>query len=78
MNALGEVTNYAGGATKQEGWGHVKFYPYEKGAKKVLAMLKAVGGGSITGFGIVLRILKEGCKKLPLFKRGGTETFTLP
>ena len=30
------------GATKREGGGHVKFYPYEKGggAEKVLAMLK--------------------------------------
>ena len=35
------------GATKREGGGHVKFYPYEKdgeGAEKVLAMLK--GGGT--------------------------------
>ena len=40
----GLVTNYGegGGATKREGGGHVKFYPYEKGggAEKVLAMLK--------------------------------------
>ena len=38
------VTNYGegGGATKREGGGHVKFYPYEKGegAEKVLAILK--------------------------------------
>ena len=37
----GLVTKYGeGGATKREG-GHVKFYPYEKGAgtEKVLAML---------------------------------------
>ena len=29
----GVVTNYGerGGATKREGGGHVKFYPYEKG-----------------------------------------------
>ena len=29
-----------GGATKWEGGGHVKFYPYEKGVGKVLAILK--------------------------------------
>ena len=30
-----------GGATKREGVGHVKFYPYEKGGpEKVLAMRK--------------------------------------
>ena len=30
-----------GGATKREGGGHTKFYPYEKGgAEKVLAVLK--------------------------------------
>ena len=38
---MGVVINYGevgggGGATKREGGGHVKFYPYEK----VLAMLK--------------------------------------
>ena len=33
------------GATKREGGGHVKFYPYEKkGVEKVLAMLKGGGG----------------------------------
>ena len=44
----GLVTNYReGGATKPEGGGHGKFYPYEKGggAEKVLAMLKEGGGG---------------------------------
>ena len=25
------ITGRGGGATKQEGGGHVKFYPYEKG-----------------------------------------------
>ena len=36
------IIGRGGGATKQEGGGHVKFYPYEKGGgrKKVLAMLK--------------------------------------
>ena len=35
------------GATKREGCGHVKFYPYEKGgAEKVLAMLKGGRGGA--------------------------------
>ena len=30
-----------GGGYKTGGWGHMKFYPYEKGgAEKVLAMLK--------------------------------------
>ena len=40
------ITGRGGDATKREGGGHVKFYPYEKGgggAEKVLAMLK--GGG---------------------------------
>ena len=45
----GLVTNYGergggGGGYKTGGWGgHVKFYPYEKGAENVSAMLK--GGG---------------------------------
>ena len=31
----GVVTNYGeGGATKREGGGHGKFYPYEKGGRK--------------------------------------------
>ena len=36
------ITGRGGGATKQEGGWHVKFYSYEKGggAEKVLAMLK--------------------------------------
>ena len=33
------MTGRGRGATKREG-GHVKFYPYEKGGGKVLAMLK--------------------------------------
>ena len=37
----GLVTNYGQGGGLQNGRGHVKFYPYEKGgAEKVLAMLK--------------------------------------
>ena len=34
------------GGGLQNGWGHVKFYPYKKGggAKTVLAMLKRGGG----------------------------------
>ena len=36
--AKGVVTNYGegggGGATKREGGGHLKFYPYKKGGKK--------------------------------------------
>ena len=39
-----------GGATKQEGGGHVKFYPYEKGGvEKLLAILK---GGGTKSFGV--------------------------
>ena len=34
-----------GGVTKLEGGGHVKFYSYKKGVGKVLATLKAEGGG---------------------------------
>ena len=50
----GLVTNYreGGGATKREGGGHLKFYPYEKGGKQVLAMLKW-GGGEHNKFGVV-------------------------
>ena len=34
--------------------GHVKFYPYEKGArKKGLALLKLGGGGGATSFEVV-------------------------
>ena len=33
-----------GGGGLQNGRGNVKFYPYEKGAEKVLAMLKGGGG----------------------------------
>ena len=41
-----------GGATKREGGGHVKFYPYEKGggAEKVIAILK---GGGTKSVGVV-------------------------
>ena len=28
------ITGRGGGATKREGGGHVKFYPYEKGGRK--------------------------------------------
>ena len=35
QGAQGLVTNYGeGGATKREGVGHVKFYPYVKGGRK--------------------------------------------
>ena len=37
MIIKGLVTNYGGGATKQEGGGHMKFYPYEKGGGKSLS-----------------------------------------
>ena len=30
----GLVTNYRKGGYKTGGWGHVKFYPYEKGGRK--------------------------------------------
>ena len=73
------------GATKREGGGYVKFYPYEKGggAEKVLTMLK--GGGGTQNFGVVFRrepevlvILKGGRKKFQLFKSGGgAKSFTL-
>ena len=63
-----------------EGWGHVKFYPYEKGVKveKVLAILKG-GGEGTKRFGVVfkrylevLAILKGGGHvNFPLFKKGG-------
>ena len=35
-----------GGATKREGGGHMKFYPYEKGggAENVVAILNGGGG----------------------------------
>ena len=43
----------------------MKFYPYEKrgGAEKVLAMLKLVGGGGTTSFGVVLPCLEGGGRK---------------
>ena len=43
----GLVTNYGSGGGRQyngKGEGHVKFYSYEKGAEKALAMLKGAGG----------------------------------
>ena len=45
------ITGRGGGATKREGGGHVKFYPYEKGggAEKVLAMLKEGGAQKVLG-----------------------------
>ena len=43
--AKGLVTNYGeGGATKLEGGGHLKFYPYEKGGGQT-SFSHAEGGG---------------------------------
>ena len=40
------VTNYGeGGATKREGGGHVKFYPYEKGGGRK-SFSHSEGGGA--------------------------------
>ena len=44
MSNKGLVTNYREEGYTTGGGGHVKFYPYKKGAKKVLAMLKGGGG----------------------------------
>ena len=44
----GLVTNYreeGGGATKREGGGHVKFYPYEKGGGESFSHADGGGGG---------------------------------
>ena len=41
------------GATKREGGGHVKFYPYEKGGRKCFS--HAEGGGAQTVLGSFLR-----------------------
>ena len=38
-------------ATKREGEGHVKFYPYKGEAEKVLGMLKGGGGGTTKFWG---------------------------
>ena len=41
----GLVTNYGeGGATKRDGGGHVKFYPYEKGGGGGKSFSHAEGG----------------------------------
>ena len=69
------------GGGLQNGRGLVMFYPTKREGGGVLAMPK--GGG--TSFGVdfmrklkVLAILKGGgCKKFPLFKRGGRNKFTL-
>ena len=34
------ITGRGGGGLQKREGGHMKFYPYEKGAEKVLAMLK--------------------------------------
>ena len=45
----GPVIKYRKGVLQngRGGWGEVKFYPLQKGAKNVLAMLKGGGGKTI-------------------------------
>ena len=42
-----------GGATKREGGGHVKFYPYEKGGGGGKSFSHSEGGGGTKSFGAV-------------------------
>ena len=50
----------------------MKFYPYHKGggAEKVLAMLKAGGGGHNKLWGGSLSHIERGHKMIPIIKRG--------
>ena len=46
----GLVTNYGeGGATKREGGGHMKFYPYEKGGQERFKLCRRGGTTKVLG-----------------------------
>ena len=68
-----------GGGYVQNRKGHVRFYPYEKGGGKFLAMMK--GGhrrfwGSMYAVDCSFSHIEGGRKTYPLFKRGSRKVFS--